>query len=256
MRDGAAMNGQGVAGDNTAWSVQGLVLETAGRRLLDIPDLGIAKGRCTVMMGANGAGKTLLLRLLHGLMAPTYGGLFWNGGQLDDAARREQAMVFQKPVVLRRSVWGNLCFTLAARGVTGQDRRDRALEALALARLSALAKRPARRLSGGEQQRLAVASALACRPRALLLDEPTASLDPASTAEVERMVDQALADGITVVLVTHDAGQARRLGDDLIFLHQGAVIESGLATDVLDAPQSPGAQAWLSGRLYLPEAQK
>ena len=133
----------------------------------------------------------------------------------------------------------------------GSERAAREAEAIDRARLGGLAHRPARVLSGGEQQRLAVARALACAPRVLFLDEPTASLDPASTHAIEQQVGEAHENGVTIVLVTHDVGQARRLGDDLLFLHAGQVVESGRVVEVLDAPRSEPARAWLEGRLYL-----
>ena len=232
-------------------SGRGLTLEIGGRRLLDAIDIDIRPGRRTLVMGANGAGKSLLLRVLHGLVSPTSGHVHWRGRPLDKAARRAQAMVFQRPVMLRRSVVANLSFALGVRGLCGAERRRRITEALEQARLGDLARRPARVLSGGEQQRLALVRALACDPELLFLDEPTASLDPASTQAIERLVDDAHQRGVTIVMVTHDLGQARRLGDDLVFLHGGRVAETGPAQKLLDAPASEAARAWLEGRLYL-----
>ena len=230
---------------------RGLCFDAGGKRLVDRVDAGIRPRRRTVIMGANGAGKSLLLRLLHGLIRPTAGEVLWQGRPLDREGRRGQAMVFQRPVMLRRSVLANLRFALAVRGIRGPERAAREAEAIERARLRDLAKRPARVLSGGEQQRLAVARALACGPRVLFLDEPTASLDPASTHAIEQLIREAHEGGVTIVLVTHDTGQARRLGDDLIFLHGGRVAETGRAPEVLDAPRSEAARAWLEGRLYL-----
>jgi len=231
---------------------RGLVYDTAGGRLIDGVDLNVAEGRQTAIMGANGTGKSLLLRLLHGLIEPTGGEVLWRGLAPDAAARHAQAMVFQRPVMLRRSAIANLRFALNVRGVRGAERRAREAEAMERARLTHLARRPARVLSGGEQQRLAVARALACRPKLLFLDEPTASLDPASTAAVEALIGEARAEGVTVLLVTHDSGQARRLADEVIFMDGGRVAEAGPAERVLDAPRSEAAQAWLAGRIYLP----
>ena len=230
---------------------RGLCFDAGGRRLVDRVDAEFSSRRCTVIMGANGTGKSLLLRLLHGLIRPTAGEVLWQGRPLDREGRRGQAMVFQRPVMLRRSVVANLRFALAVRGFRGSERSGREAEAIGRARLGDLAHRPARVLSGGEQQRLAVARALACAPRVLLLDEPTASLDPASTHAIEQLVREAHAGGVTIVLVTHDVGQARRLGDDLVFLHGGRVVETGRVSDVLDAPRSEAARAWIEGRLYL-----
>lgn len=231
---------------------RGLSYEVRGQTLLSGLDLDIARGRRTMIMGPNGAGKSLTLRLLHGLLSPKAGQVTWQGRPLDRAARRAQAMVFQRPVLLRRSVRANLRFALALRGLSKAERHAREEEALAAARLEHLAARPARLLSGGEQQRLAVARALALRPDMLLLDEPTASLDPASTAAVERLVMGAHARGVTVIMVTHDAGQARRLGDDVIFLQDGRVAETGPAAQVLTTPASGAARDWLHGRLHFP----
>ena len=230
---------------------RGLCLDAGGRRLVDRVDADVRPRRRTVIMGANGAGKSLLLRLLHGLIRPTAGEVLWRGRPLDREGRRGQAMVFQRPVMLRRSVRANLRFALAARGIRGPERAAREAEAIERARLRDLAGRPARVLSVGEQQRLAVVRALACAPRMLLLDEPTASLDPASAHAVEQLIREAHDDGVAIVLVTHDAGQARRLGDDVIFLDGGRVVETGPAPDVLRAPRSEAARAWIEGRLHL-----
>ena len=229
---------------------RGLGYDAGGRVLIDGLDLTIRPCRRTVVLGANGAGKSLALRLMHGLMRPARGEVLWQGKPLDRQARAAQAMVFQRPVMLRRSVRANLRFALVVHGFAGRERALREARALEQARLTDLAHRSARVLSGGEQQRLALARALATEPRILFLDEPTASLDPASTHAVETLIDAAHAAGITIVLVTHDLGQARRLGDDVIFLHAGQVAETGPAARVLTAPSSGPARAWIDGRLY------
>ena len=231
-------------------SARGLCFEAGGKRLIEGIDIDIGPARRTAIMGANGAGKSLLLRLLHGLIAPSAGEIGWRGGPLDRDARARQAMVFQRPVLLRRSVRANLRFALAGRGLPGAERASREAEALARARLGGLAGRPARLLSAGEQQRLAVARALACAPDLLFLDEPTASLDPASAQAVEALIEAAHESGVAIVLVTHDAGQARRLADELVFLHAGRVAEAGALPRILDAPSSEPARAWVEGRLY------
>lgn len=234
-----------------ALSVNGVQLRRKGQVLLDLEDLRITKGRRTVILGTNGAGKSLSLRVMHGLLKPDTGRVLVAGQPLDRMARRRQAMVFQKPVLLRRSVAGNLRFALSVYGLRGNARAQR-LEALVeMAGLTRMADRPARHLSGGEQQRLALVRALASEPDILLLDEPTASLDPAATQAVETLILRAHEQGVTVVMVTHDAGQARRIGQDAVFLHQGRVVEHGPAAQVIGAPLSLPAQAWRDGRLYL-----
>ena len=231
-------------------SARGLSFAAAGEPLLEAVDIDIRPAARIAVMGANGAGKSLLLRLLHGLIRPSAGRILWRGRAPDGAARAAQAMVFQRPVLLRRSVAANLRFALKARGLAGAARNRRTAEALARARLADLAHRPARLLSAGEQQRLAVARALACAPELLFLDEPTASLDPASSQAVEALIADAQAAGVAVVLVTHDSGQARRLGEELVFLDRGRIAETGALPGALDRPRSEAARAWVEGRLH------
>ena len=230
---------------------RGLVYEAGGRRLIDGIDLVVEPGRRTIVIGPNGAGKSLLLRLLHGLIGPTAGVVLWRGRPADTDIRRRQAMVFQKPVLLRRSVAANIDYALRARGVPKADRRERVARALCLGRLLEHAGRAARLLSGGEQQRLALVRALAVEPEILFLDEPTASLDPASTLAVEDLVRAAHAQGTGIVLVTHDLGQARRLADEVVFLHRGRVVEQTPAERFFARPASEPARAYLAGQIVI-----
>ena len=235
--------------ERAALSAQEVRLTLGDKVILKGLSLDVLQGRCLVVMGANGAGKSQFLRVLNGLAKPDKGAVLYQGKPLDRAARDRQAMVFQRPVLLRRSVSGNLRFALTGKGLSRSDRDKRVAGALDMARLIPQADRPARTLSGGEQQRLAIARALITRPDLLLLDEPTASLDPASTRAVEDMINAARLAGVTVVLVTHDAGQARRLADDVAFLQGGRLVASGEASAILgDAAPAP-VRAWLEGRL-------
>ncbi len=229
----------------------GLVYEVAGKRLVDGVDLLLEAGQKTVVIGPNGAGKSLLLRLLHGLLSPTQGTVLWSGHPADRAIRLKQAMVFQKPVLLRRSVAANIDYALQVHGLPASMRAQRTQQALEVARLEELAARPARVLSGGEQQRLALARALAVEPEILFLDEPTASLDPASTLAVEALIRRAHRAGTKIVLVTHDLGQARRLADEVVFLHRGRVVEQTPADWFFARPRSAAAQAHLAGNIFL-----
>lgn len=240
MRDDTGhMTGDGIA-------IAGLTYEARGVRLIDIPRLTLPGAGITVIMGPNGAGKSLLLRLMHGLIAPGGGDIRFDGAATGAALRRNQALVFQKPVLLRRTAAANIDFVLKARGHHDPS-ACRAL--LTRVGLAAHADTPARRLSGGEQQRLAIARALATRPETLFLDEPTASLDPASVAAIETIVRDVARDGVRVIFVTHDIGQARRLARDVVFLSGGKVCEAGPAADFFENPQSPAARAYLAGRL-------
>ena len=242
---------QEVAAGLLPLAVEGLVFEAGGRRLIDGLDLQLQAGPLTVVLGPNGAGKSLLLRLLHGLIAPAAGRISWAGRAPDRALRLRQALVFQRPVLLRRSVAANLRYALAAHGIRGAERQARAEQWLARAGLAALARRPARLLSGGEQQRLALARALACAPEVLLLDEPTASLDPASALAIETLIGAARDAGTKVVLVTHDLAQARRLAEQVVFLDRGRVEEVAPAAAFFDRPASERARAFVAGRLLV-----
>jgi tungstate transport system ATP-binding protein len=230
---------------------RGVVFEAGGRRLIDGIDLTLRPGVRTVIMGPNGAGKSLMLRLLHGLLQPSAGAILWGGRPADDAIRLRQAMVFQRPVLLRRAALANVTHALRARGMPRRERQERARQVLAAAGLAALARTPARLLSGGEQQRLSMARALSLEPDVLFLDEPTTNLDPASTLAIERLIQQAHERGTKIVLVTHDVGQARRLADEVAFLHRGRIEEHSPAARFFEAPASPRARAFLEGRLVL-----
>ncbi|MDF1722037.1 MAG: ATP-binding cassette domain-containing protein [Minwuia sp.] len=219
--------------------------------LLDQVSFRLRPGRLTTIMGPNGAGKTLCLRLIQGLLRPDDGQITYATAPISDAGRRRIATVFQRPVLLRRSVIGNLRHALRVYGIPRRDRPAMLAELLQLAGLSDVAHRSARVLSAGEQQRLSIVRALAAEPDLLLLDEPTANLDPYATRLIETLIGTAEARGATVVLVTHDVGQARRLADDVIFLNRGRVMEQAAASDFFDGPATDAAAAYLAGRLLL-----
>lgn len=232
-------------------AVSGLVYAPEGVTLIEIPSLEIGAGAPTVIMGPNGAGKSLLLRLLHGLIQPTGGEITWRGAPATPTLRHRQAMVFQRPVLLRRSVAANIDYVLRIRGLPRRERAERRRDVLAAGNMLAFADRGARGLSGGEQQRLAVLRALATEPDVLFMDEPTSSLDPAATLEIERLVSRAASGGTKIVFVTHDPGQARRLAGDILFLHHGRIAEHSPAPAFFDQPVSEPARAFLEGRLAL-----
>jgi tungstate transport system ATP-binding protein len=200
--------------------------------------LEVEAGASTIILGANGAGKSVLMRLMHGLLAPSTGAISWSG-----AGR--QAMVFQRPVMLRRSALANVEYALQAAG----QEADGAMEALREVGLVHLAQKPARILSGGEQQRLALARAWALHPEVLFLDEPTASLDPSATREIEIVIRAFDAAGTKIVMATHNLGQARRLGDEVIYLHQGRVVERAPADRFFSQPATAEAAAFIKGEL-------
>jgi tungstate transport system ATP-binding protein len=225
-----------------------VVFEAGGRRIVDGVSLTLEAGVRTVMIGSNGAGKSVLLRLCHGLLPATSGRITWNAPELPGEARR-QAMVFQRPVLLRRSALANLTHALAVARVPRSQREPRAREALRKVGLEELAAHPARVLSGGEQQRVALARAWALHPEVLFLDEPTANLDPGATHEIERVIEAMHATGTKIVMVTHNLGQAKRLGDEILFLHQGRVVERAPADRFFKRPASTEAAQFLEGEL-------
>jgi tungstate transport system ATP-binding protein len=228
--------------------IDDVTFEVAGRVIVNKLSMTLERGVRTIIIGANGAGKSVLLRLCHGLLKPTTGTLRWNAAEIARAPRR-QAMVFQRPVLLRRSAADNVAYALKLAGVPRTERRARALEALARVGLGPLADRPARVMSGGEQQRLALARAWSLHPEVLFLDEPTASLDPGATHEIERVINAMHEGGTKVVMVTHNLGQARRLGDEIAFLHQGRLAERSLAATFFQRPRSAEAAQFLEGEL-------
>ncbi len=203
----------------------------------------------TVLMGPNGAGKSLTLRLIAGLLKPTSGTIRWAGRETP--LRHSVGLVFQRPVMLRRTVRANLDHALAAYGVPRGARAERIAHLLSLAQLEDRGERPARVLSAGEQQRLSMVRALAADPDLLLLDEPTASLDPQSTAIIEGLVHRAADAGVKTVLVTHQRGQARRMAGEVAFIHRGRLTEVTPARRFFDRPQSDAARAYMAGELLV-----
>jgi tungstate transport system ATP-binding protein len=224
---------------------RGLTVRSAGLTLVGPLDCRIEGPGLTVLIGPNGAGKTTLLRALHGLERLSSGTVSW--ALPADQAQAAQAFVFQSPVMLRRRVVANLAYPLRLQGRPRADAARQAAEWADRLHLAALADRPASVLSRGERQRLALARALIRRPQVLFLDEPTASLDGASTLAIERLVAAERARGTAIVLATHDFGQVRRLADRVIFLLRGRIHEDAPAAAFLHSPSTPEAKAFLDG---------
>jgi tungstate transport system ATP-binding protein len=228
--------------DDVSYAVRGVTI-------VDRVSLRLDYGEPTLLVGPNGAGKTTLLRLVMGLTRASAGRITW-GGRTDVPPIR-RAFVFQRPTMLRRSAAANIRYALASAGVARPERSSRAAELLTLVGLGAIGERPARRLSGGEQQRLALARALAKDPQILLLDEPTASLDPAATKAIEDVVRAIAARGIKVVMSTHDLGEARRIAGDIVLLHRGRVVEQNSAASFFSAPKTEDARRFVAGELLV-----
>jgi len=219
-----------------------------GQPIISSVSLAIVAGPSTIILGANGAGKSVLMRLMHGLLAPASGTVSWRERDMG-RVRRLQAMVFQRPVMLRRSALANVVYALAVAGVPAGEREAQALAALDEVGLRHLAHRPARVLSGGEQQRLALARAWALHPEVLFLDEPTANLDPGAVREIETVIKAFDAAGTKIVMATHNLGQARRLGDEVIYLQAGRVMERAPIEQFFARPATAEAAAFMKGEL-------
>lgn len=222
--------------------------ETGGKRLIDKVSLTLDSGPRTIIMGPNGAGKSVLLRLCHGLLQPTSGEVRFNGPQSIDG-RRRHAMVFQRPVMLRRSARANVSYGLMLAGMPRGERLRITEEALDRVGLRHLAAQPARVLSGGEQQRLAIARAWVLRPELLLLDEPTANLDPSATQAIEAAICDMHEAGTKIVMITHNLGQVHRLADEVVFLAAGRVVEQAPVDRFLRSPASTEATAFIKGEM-------
>ena len=217
-----------------------------GRTIIDHVAAEIGAGPRTVILGPNGAGKSVLMRLCHGLLAPTSGSIVWRGFGNE---RRSQAMVFQRPVMLRRSALANVVYGLRLAGISPRERELRAGDVLEAVGLASVAGRPARTLSGGEQQKLAMARAWALGPEVLFLDEPTANLDPGATREVETIIGQIRASGTKIVMTTHNLGQAKRLGHEILFLSGGRLVERTPVDQFFTKPASAEDDGFIRGEL-------
>jgi len=217
-----------------------------GKTIIDRVSMEITDGPRTIILGPNGAGKSVLMRLCHGLLVPTSGSITWRSAL---NGRRRQAMVFQRPVMLRRSALANIEYGLKLAGISAREREMRAGDVLEAVGLASVAGRPARVLSGGEQQKLALARAWALGPEVLFLDEPTANLDPGATRDVETIIGQIRAGGTKIVMTTHNLGQAKRLGEEILFLYQGRLLERTPVDQFFAKPASAEADAFIRGEL-------
>lgn len=222
--------------------------EINGVRLIKDLSVTFSANTLSVILGPNGAGKSLLLRLCHGLIKPSQGQVDWNGGDYR-VAKRYQAMVFQRPIMLRRSVVENLEHSLKHRGVIKIERGRRIEQILTYTGLSRLGHVAARRLSVGEQQRLAIARAWSLDPEVLFLDEPTAALDPAATHSLETIINSIRKSKTKIIMTTHDLGQAKRLADEILFLYRGRLLERSNANTFFEKPENDLAQSFLRGEL-------
>ena len=208
------------------------------------------------MIGPSGAGKSTLLRIIDLLTVPDSGAIWFNGSRVPPSGearlllQRQMTLVLQKPLLFKTSVWENIAYGLKARNRQRDEVRDRLAALLDQFGLSELAQRRADTLSGGEAQRVVLARAVAFEPRLLLLDEPTANLDPANVQLIEKvLLDINRSTGMTIVMVTHNISQARRLSDQVVFLYEGRVVETGATKELFAAPTDPRTLAFVEGQM-------
>lgn len=236
------------------FSIRNLVKEYNGRKVLDIEELDLEKGRVIGIIGPSGAGKSTLLYILNGLEKPTSGKITFYGAELkkdpDIDTRRQMSLVFQKPIVFNTSVFENMAYSLKLRGLPKDEIRGKVIELARLIGLEDKLRQRAVTLSGGEAQRLSLARAIIHRPKVLLLDEPTANLDPANVAMIEKLILHAKIEFKTsIVVVTHNMFQAKRLSDNLVFMLGGSIIESGVTHEVFGNPKDSRTLDFIEGRM-------
>lgn len=226
--------------------VENALVRRRGKVLVGPVTTEVSASGLSIVMGPNGAGKTTLLRLLHGMERVAKGGsVTWQVPEAE--ARARQAFVFQSPIMMRRSALDNVAYPLITHGVTRKAARARAVEWLERVGLADSAQKQATVLSGGERQKLALARALIRKPEILFLDEPCANLDGRATREFETLLQQAFESGTRIVMSTHDIGQARRLAQDVWFIHHGQLLETTAAETFFAAPKSLEARAFIQG---------
>ncbi|MEP3277969.1 MAG: ATP-binding cassette domain-containing protein [Stappiaceae bacterium] len=235
---------------NGTGSILPLRLEAAsvvkrGKKIVGPITTEIGRTGCTIVMGPNGAGKSTLLRLMHGLEQPRQGTVTWRVP--DREARHKQSFVFQAPVVMRRTVLENIAYPKIICGASRKEAKEIATHWCEKVGLSQACDREAHVLSGGEKQKLAIARALIVKPDVLFLDEPTTNLDGRATREIETILLHALEQGTRLIMATHDMGQAKRLGQDVMFLYRGALHETGTTDRFFENPTTREARAFLDG---------
>lgn len=224
-------------------AVEGLVLRRGGRAILGPVTATLGDRGLTVVLGPNGAGKSSLLRALHGLERLTEGRIDWPAGM----GREAQGFVFQQPILMRRSVVDCVAYPLLLTGTRRAAARDRAAEIATRLGLGHRLDQPAQVLSGGERQKMALARALIRAPSVLFLDEPCAALDGRSTRDIETILAEERDRGTRIIMSTHNVGQARRLADEAVFLHDGRLVAQGLCPAFFDSPPAPEVAAWARG---------
>lgn len=227
-----------------------LIKDYGPHRILDVDLFQVQKGKIVGLIGPNGAGKSTLVKIIGGLDTPTSGEVYYDGERIHPAIFQQMTVVFQKPYLLQRTVFENVEYPLRLRGVGKAERREKVDGILAEMGLDHLRHQRATTLSGGEAQKVALARALVFAPSLLILDEPTANIDPASIAQMEQTIVKAnKTHGTTVILVTHNVQQARRICQDVAFVHNGQIIETGTPEELIFHAHHPVVRRFMEGEL-------
>jgi tungstate transport system ATP-binding protein len=224
---------------------ENLVVEFKGQRILGPIGLNLSKGDIAVILGPNGSGKTTLLKSLHGIIKIKHGTISWSCPKSESMAK--QMFVFQSPVMLRRSVFENLTYPLTLCKTPKAEINRLADEWVSRISLKEVIHIAATRLSRGEKQKLALARALITKPEMLFLDEPTASLDGKTTLEIEKLLQNCAENGTTIMMSTHDIGQAKRLAKNILFLNKGKLESTQPAQTFFREPMSNNASKFIAG---------
>ena len=236
--------------------IKGLKKEYDGKTVLHIDDLKLENEKINVIIGPSGAGKSTMLQILNGIESPSEGVVIFDGEEIKKgrkvalATRRKMSMVFQKPVLFNSTVYENVACPLKLRKVPPKLINESVNDILRLVGLSDKARQRALTLSGGEAQRIAVARSIVTQPKVLLMDEPTANLDPANVELIEKVIEfTTTAYKSTVVIVTHNMYQAKRLGENIIFLLNGKVVETGSSDKLFLSPENDKTLAFINGEM-------
>jgi tungstate transport system ATP-binding protein len=219
-------------------------------KALEDINLEAVGGKTVTLIGVNGAGKTTLLRVIAGLEEQDKGNILLDGKDISGKKLRQIAtLVFQKTVMFNRSVRGNLACGLKIRGKKDSEIKENIDRELLAVGLRNFEKRKARKTSGGEQQRIALARSFLLNPRILLLDEPTANLDPNNTTMIERAIAARKKEDEIIIMATHNLAQARRLADEIIHIYNGRIVERASPDEFFDNPRSEISRKFINGEL-------
>lgn len=233
-------------------TIKNLTKTYNNKNILDINKCSIKKGKITGILGSNGAGKSTLINIIAGLLQATNGQVLYNNSTIDKQIFYQMTMVFQKPYLLRNTVYNNIAYPLKVRKLSKETISSKVKRIINQMDLDYITWEKAWKISGGEAQKVALARALVFEPSLLILDEPTSNIDPVSIFTMEKMIKKVRHEkGITVIIVTHNLQQAKRLCDELIFMHKGKIVEQGEANKIISNPEYKITRDFVNGELLI-----